>query len=144
MDYVTKIHLFDDTYQSHEEAIDINTNLDLPEFIGEDRPHRTPASYTLKGRSINHLQQVEAHYAQYIPRTADLCVPISALIPPPRPPLNMYAGYWTAFPDNTSTDTTTAMTSTSVEPECYCDMRTLMSQEHPAGCRWLQWKRGRK
>ncbi len=27
------------------------------------------------------------------------------------------------------------------EPECNCDMRSLMSGPHPAGCPWLQWKR---
>lgn len=30
------------------------------------------------------------------------------------------------------------------EPECHCDMRTLMSVEHPAGCAWMVWKRAQR
>lgn len=57
-EHVLKIHLFDGTYQSYQEAIDVNRNIDLPQYICDDR-RAIPVypSYELKGRSINHCNR---------------------------------------------------------------------------------------
>lgn len=52
--------------------------------------------------------------------------------------LNYYAGI--IFPDSELSNDTPVIYRES-EPECHCDIRVLMSQEHPAGCAWMQWRK---
>lgn len=32
----------------------------------------------------------------------------------------------------------------STEPDCYCDIRALMSADHPAHCAWMVWKQAQR
>lgn len=181
-EFVTKIHLFDSLYQQKWDSIDVNMNIDLPTYIDDDRPQcQIVTSYELKGRSINHLRQVEAQYALIHPtpgvqRTglswllAPPMMGIGSWMPPPIPgfgsvPFGLYPPTLPPAPPPTAAVAMQSLMNSgwsilkakhsdpwnmgleepsASEPECHCDIRMLMSAEHPAGCPWMIWKKGQK
>lgn len=163
-DFVLNIHLFDSAYHQLYTSIPVHRNLVLPDYLYDDQTPLGADTYELKGKSVNHLQQVEAHYAVTVAMVA--AVKLSYLLSPPMSAVAMQSlsGFgsmpnWQIYtppppqifniipPSDISwkrIGDSMAVRFGTGEPECLCDMRTLMSQEHPAGCQWLQWKKAQR
>lgn len=166
-DFVLNIHLFDSTYHQLYTSVPVNMNLVLPDYLYDDRTPLGADTYELKGKSVNHLRQVEAHYAVTTAMVAAvklsylLSPPMSAsamqslpmfgsiptwniYTPPPSPGLLGLRALINHSDDPWGRSLTSYgewnMSPTS-EPECKCDIRMLMSAEHPAGCPWMIWKK---
>lgn len=171
-DFVTQIHLFDTMYQTKLDSIDVNQQITVPQFLDDDRPHcQSIMTYELKSRTFSHNGRVEAQYALCIPKAGTLRTAFSYLLSlgshlvysgiagipsqaivysAPTPPVAQFpisvipSGMWSFDLSGYGDTPSTKWKPSASEPDCHCDMRMLMSAEHPAGCPWMVWKRTQK
>jgi len=138
IELVTRIHLFDRTYQQRINTIEVNQQMELPDWMVDDRMPQVYAPYfELKGRTVSP-GGTEAQYAHNSAPPIVVATRLTYLLKLSVPGSGLelvHVGIpWGDLP---------GLSMSTEEPECACDIRALMSSGHNSGCQYLQWKRSK-